>query len=72
MLRHDLSLSRKQPSLKTVLVVEDDASTAEFLALAISSETPHAVLLVANGREASHTLKEITPDLILWTTAFQK
>jgi len=60
-----LSLPKKQPLIKTGLVVEDDVSIAEFLALAISSETPHAVLLVANGREALETLKEITPDLIL-------
>lgn len=60
-----LSAPERQPSLKTVLVVEDDTSVAKSLALAISTETPHGVLLVSNGREALATLKEITPDLIL-------
>ncbi len=58
-------LLKKQSSLKTILFIEDNASTAEFHALAISSETTNVVLLVTNGREALQILKDIIPNLIL-------
>ena len=66
MLHNDAQpLLKNQFSLKTILLVEDDASTAEFLTLPISSEPTYTVLLVANGKEALQILKDIVPNLIL-------
>lgn len=66
MLPYDtLCLSKKSSSPNVILVVEDDVSTAETLALALSLETPHTIFLAATGREAVQTLRESTPHLIL-------
>jgi DNA-binding response OmpR family regulator len=50
---------------KTILVVEDDLSIGEIIALTISEETPFRVCLVSDAYEAFQQLKEIVPVLFL-------
>ena len=50
---------------KTILIVEDDDAFGEFLCQAISQETPHQPLRVANGFQALEVIKEITPGLVI-------
>jgi CheY-like chemotaxis protein len=40
-----------QPSIKTILVVEDDTDNREVLEAVIAMETPHRTLLMESGPE---------------------
>src|SRR5947208_297748 len=61
----------KQPSedkdtiVKTVLVVEDDTGIGNFLVQAISQETSHHALLVADGFQALKAVASIKPSLFI-------
>ena len=44
--------SDDETTVKTVLVVEDDTGIGSFLVQAISQETPHHAMLVADGLQA--------------------
>lgn len=59
----DNSSDRK--SLHTILVVEDDEAICDFLQQAISSETPHAVLMANDAAQALQAVKTIIPSLLI-------
>src|SRR6266487_2200594 len=50
---------------KMVLVVEDDVGIGNFLVQAISQETSHHALLVADGFQALKTVASIKPSLFI-------
>lgn len=52
-------------NMKTILVVEDDAGIGSFLVQAITQETPHRALLVADSLEALKLIPEIEPGLLI-------
>src|SRR2546421_2836510 len=52
-------------TVKTVLVVEDDTGIGNFLVQAISQETSHHALLVADGFQALKTVASIKPSLFI-------
>lgn len=51
--------------MKTILIVEDDALIGDFLVAAISGETPHRAVLVADSTRALEVLQQTKPDLFL-------
>ncbi len=57
--------SGERSSVKTILLVEDDANIGEVLVQAISQETSHLALLVSDGFEALNTVKGIRPNLFI-------
>ena len=61
----ELASVQRQTAVKFVLVVEDDALNAEFLSLALSSQTPYYVRLARHSFEALQAAEEIKPDLLL-------
>ncbi len=54
-----------QDKMKAILVVEDDVSIGEIIALTISEETPFQVCLAYNAQEALKSLHKIIPVLFL-------
>ena len=52
-------------SIKTILVVEDDADIGSFLVQAISQETTHHALLVTDGFQALKTVHDLKPNLLI-------
>src|SRR5436305_15239744 len=52
-------------TVKTVLVVEDDTGIGNFLVQAISQETTHHALLVADAFQALKTVASIKPSLFI-------
>lgn len=58
-------LHRAENTVKTVLVVEDDADIGMFLVQAISQETPHQAMLVTDGFQALKTVSQIKPNLFI-------
>jgi len=52
-------------AVKSILVVEDDSDIGLFLVQAITQETAHQAMLVANGFEALKAVKSIKPDLFI-------
>ena len=55
----------KDTIVKTVLVVEDDTGIGNFLVQAISQETSHHALLVADGFQALKAVASIKPSLFI-------
>lgn len=49
---------------RTVLLVEDEPSTAEVLAFALEMEG-YRVVTASNGREALQSLEQLTPDVVV-------
>ena len=49
-------------TVKTILIVEDDAHIGEFLERALSEETPYTPLVVSDGFEALKVTHEVKPD----------
>ena len=52
-------------TVKTILIVEDDASIGDVLVLTITQETIHHPVLVTDGFQALEIVKEVKPDLLL-------
>lgn len=57
--------SGENSTFKTVLVVEDDTGIGNFLVQAISQETTHHALLVADAFQALKTVASIKPSLFI-------
>ena len=55
----------KDTKVKTVLVVEDDTGIGNFLVQAITQETSHHALLVADGFQALKAVASIKPSLFI-------
>ncbi|MFL5703251.1 MAG: response regulator, partial [Ktedonobacteraceae bacterium] len=53
------------PSIKTVLIVEDDQDIGSFILRAILDETSHQAILVTDGQKALETVKSLKPNLLL-------
>ena len=51
--------------MKTILLVEDDASIGAFFVQVISQETPHLTRLVTTSAEALEVVQGIKPNLFL-------
>jgi len=60
-----MAFSAKRATEKAILVVEDDTSIREVLAVVISQETPYHALIVPDGFQALNVIKDIVPDLFL-------
>ncbi len=56
---------RKNSSVKTILVVEDDTDIGSFLVQAISQETHYQAMLVTDGFEALRVMANIKPNLLI-------
>lgn len=56
---------RAHISVKTILVVEDDADIGTFIVLAISQETKHSTHLVTDGFQALKATYDLKPDLLI-------
>lgn len=66
MVQNSIQHSGEESStVKTVLVVEDDAGIGNFLVQAISQETPHHALLVTDGFQALKAVASIKPSLFI-------
>jgi DNA-binding response OmpR family regulator len=52
-------------SIKTILVVEDDAGIGTFLVQAILQETPYQAMLVTDGFQALSAVNNIRPSLFI-------
>lgn len=52
-------------AVKSILVVEDDSDIGLFLVQAITQETTHQAMLVADGFAALKAVKSIKPDLFI-------
>src|SRR5689334_7482293 len=64
--REDASLAmEKTANVKTILVVEDDLGIGSFLTQAISQETHHQAMLVADGFQALNVIARIKPSLFI-------
>ena len=55
----------KDRSVKTILVVEDDADIGSFLIQAILQETTHQAMLVTDGFQALKVIANIQPSLLI-------
>jgi DNA-binding response OmpR family regulator len=51
--------------VKTILVVEDDADIGDFIVQALTQETPHHPILVADGKQALDVTGKLIPDLFI-------
>ncbi len=54
-----------QVQVKTILIVEDDKSTGNFLIEALTQETAHHAMLAADGLQALQIIREIKPALFV-------
>jgi len=52
-------------SVKTILIVEDDADIGEFLVQTLAAETAYHILLAANGVQAIKHTATLMPDLFI-------
>ena len=66
---HDQELTprgeSRSNSVKTILVVEDDADIGSFLIQAILQETTHQAMLVTDGFQALKVIANIQPSLLI-------
>jgi CheY-like chemotaxis protein len=53
------------PTVKTVLLVEDDADLGEFLVQALHDETSYQALLATDGFQALKLTRSFKPDLFI-------
>lgn len=65
MAKNDESSGKSQRKLKTILVIEDNADLGDFFVQALKDETPHQVILVADGFQALRMVRSIKPDLFV-------
>jgi len=57
--------TEQRTTVKTILVVEDDEDTREFIALLISTATAYHYHLVPDASQAVHFVQEGKPDLFI-------
>ena len=57
--------AEQQTTAKTILVVEDDEDTREFIALLIATATAYHYHLVPDASQAVHFVQRVTPDLFI-------
>ena len=62
---HDQLIENTPTPIKTILLVEDDATIAEFLVQMISQETPYQIFIVSDGPQALALVKNIKPELLI-------
>ncbi len=62
---HLHSSKEEHTTLKTILVVEDDADVGDFLVRAILLESPYQAKLVSDGFQALKTVRSLKPNLFL-------
>ena len=55
----------EQTTIKTILIVEDDASIGEVFVQAISQETSHLAILATDGIEALNVVRSVKPNLFI-------
>jgi DNA-binding NtrC family response regulator len=60
-----LSLNSGQHARKTILIVEDDASIGELLALVISQESEYQPVVARTSMQALEVIGEVKPDLLI-------
>jgi DNA-binding response OmpR family regulator len=60
-----LSLGSGQRARKTILIVEDDASIGELLALVISQESNYQPVVAQTSTQAFKVIGEVKPDLLI-------
>jgi CheY-like chemotaxis protein len=53
------------PTVKTVLIVEDDQGIGSFILHAILDETSYQAILVPDGTQAIETVKTVKPNLFV-------
>lgn len=57
--------AEQRATAKTILVVEDDEDTREFIALLIATATAYHYHLVPDASQAVHFVQRVTPDLFI-------
>jgi CheY-like chemotaxis protein len=57
--------AEQRTTAKTILVVEDDEDTREFIALLIATATAYHYHLVPHASQAVHFVQRVTPDLFI-------
>jgi DNA-binding NtrC family response regulator len=63
--KHNQLLENTKASVKTILLVEDDAVIAQLLVQMITQETPHLVFSVPDAPEALDIVKNVKPQLLI-------
>ena len=58
-------LRKKQPKVKTILIVEDDTAIGEFLVLVLQQEMLYQALLAPDGFQALKMVRSLNPDLFV-------
>jgi CheY-like chemotaxis protein len=64
-MRFTMTDGEGSPTIKTVLIVEDDQDIGSFILRAILDETLHQAILVTNGQKALETVKNVKPNLLI-------
>jgi two-component system response regulator (stage 0 sporulation protein F) len=59
------STASNEVHIQTILLVEDDADIGEFIAQALTDETPYTVLHVVDGTRALEAVASVKPALLL-------
>ena len=62
---NERTATEEHPLVKTILVVEDEASIGALLIQIILQETSYDVLLVTDGFQALNVIREIMPNLFI-------
>jgi CheY-like chemotaxis protein len=57
--------AEQRATAKTILVVEDDEDTREFIALLLATATAYHYHLVPDASQAVHFVQRVTPDLFI-------
>ena len=57
--------SGEQTSIKTILIVEDDANIGEVFVQAISQETSYFAILAIDGDQALNIVENVKPNLFI-------
>lgn len=63
--KQDQHIGNTQVTIKTILLVEDDAAIAELLVQMVAQETPHRVFAVPDGPQALDLVRDIKPNLLI-------
>ncbi|HLZ63303.1 MAG TPA: response regulator [Ktedonosporobacter sp.] len=63
--KEQVTSDERKASIKTILLVEDDANIGEVLVQAITQETPYLPVLAADGFEALNVVRGVRPNLLI-------